>query len=192
MPIDVDETDGYIELKFGPRWKYIAVVRAFIQNFLAIGFSDDARADKIAMAASELLENAVKYAIGEETRIKVGLSAKNGDVEISVSNKANFRGYRRAQGDLGQRHGRRSVGGLPVDDASGGDEERRQEPAGPRANTLRNGRDHGIAGRGRQGHDQAQLLEIGSQAIEIQPEGPDEQAWHRADKAGQSHDRRKR
>jgi hypothetical protein len=89
MPIDVDETDGYIELKFGPRWKYIAVVRAFIQNFLAIGFSDDARADKIAMAASELLENAVKYAIGEETRIKVGLSAKNGDVEISVSNKAN-------------------------------------------------------------------------------------------------------
>jgi hypothetical protein len=40
------------------------------------------------MAASELLENAVKYACGEETRIKVGLSSKNGDVDISVSNKA--------------------------------------------------------------------------------------------------------
>jgi hypothetical protein len=88
MPLESEESDGYIELKFGPRWKYIAVVRAFIQNFLAIGFADDARADKIAMAASELLENAVKYAIGEETRVKVSLSAKNGEVGISVSNKA--------------------------------------------------------------------------------------------------------
>jgi hypothetical protein len=88
MSLESEEGDGYIELKFGPRWKYIAVVRAFIQNFLVIGFPDDARADKIAMAASELLENAVKYAIGEETRVKVGLSAKNGDVDISVSNRA--------------------------------------------------------------------------------------------------------
>jgi len=88
MSLVSDEGDGYIELKFGPRWKYIAVVRAFIQNFLVIGFPDDTRADKIAMAASELLENAVKYAVGEETRIKVGLSAKNGDVDISVSNRA--------------------------------------------------------------------------------------------------------
>ena len=88
MSIESDETDGYIELKFGPRWKYIAVVRAFIQNFLAISFADDARADKIAMAASELLENAVKYAIGEETRVRVGLSAQSGDIDISVSNKA--------------------------------------------------------------------------------------------------------
>jgi hypothetical protein len=88
MSIECEESDGYIELKFGPRWKYIAVVRAFIQNFLAISFADDARADKIAMAASELLENAVKYAIGEETRVRVGLCAKTGEVEISVSNRA--------------------------------------------------------------------------------------------------------
>jgi hypothetical protein len=88
MILESPEGDGYIELKFGPRWKYIAVVRGFIQNFLAVGFLDDARADKIAMAASELLENAVKYAAGEETRIRVGLSPKTGEVEISVSNKA--------------------------------------------------------------------------------------------------------
>jgi hypothetical protein len=88
MPLESIENEGYIELKFGPRWKYIAVVRAFIQNFLAVSFADDSRADKIAMAASELLENAVKYAVGEETRVKVGLSTQNGDVDISVSNKA--------------------------------------------------------------------------------------------------------
>lgn len=89
MPIESEEGDGYIELKFGPRWKYIAVVRAFIQSFLAISFSDDSRADKIAMAASELLENAVKYAEGEETRVRVSLSSNSSEVSISVSNKAN-------------------------------------------------------------------------------------------------------
>ncbi len=88
MPIESEEGDGYIELKFGPRWKYIAVVRAFIQSFLAISFSDDSRADKIAMAASELLENAVKYAEGEETRVRVSLSSNSSEVSISVSNKA--------------------------------------------------------------------------------------------------------
>jgi hypothetical protein len=88
MPIESEEGDGYIELKFGPRWKYIAVVRAFIQSFLAISFSDDSRADKIAMAASELLENAVKYAEGEETKVRVSLSSKTSEVSISVSNRA--------------------------------------------------------------------------------------------------------
>jgi hypothetical protein len=88
MSIESEVKDGYIELRFGPRWKYIAVVRAFIQNFLAVSFSDDVRADKIAMAASELLENAVKYANGEDTRIRVSLSSATGDIDISVSNKA--------------------------------------------------------------------------------------------------------
>jgi hypothetical protein len=88
MEEQANEPSGYIELKFGPRWKYIAVVRAFIQNFLAISFADAARADKIAMAASELLENAVKYATGEETQVSVWLDQKDGDIEVSVSNKA--------------------------------------------------------------------------------------------------------
>ena len=88
MAKESENNDGYIELKFGPRWKYIAAARAFIQNFLAIGFADDLRADKIAMAASELLENAVKYAAGEETRVSVKLHSKSGEVDISVSNKA--------------------------------------------------------------------------------------------------------
>ena len=41
------------------------------------------------MAASELLENAVKYAEGEETRVRVSLSSNSSEVSISVSNKAN-------------------------------------------------------------------------------------------------------
>lgn len=87
---DLEKEDvGYIEMKFGPRWKYISVVRSFIQNFLAVNASTVARADKIAMAVSELLENAVKYASGEETTVGVRLSRPDKSLTVSVSNQAN-------------------------------------------------------------------------------------------------------
>ena len=80
--------DGYIELRFGPRWKYIACARGFIQNFLAISIADQTKADKIAMAASELLENAVKYASGEDTHISVYVAPKTEKITVHVSNIA--------------------------------------------------------------------------------------------------------
>jgi hypothetical protein len=80
--------DGYIELKFGPRWKYIACVRGFIQNFLAISIVDQSKADKIAMAASELLENAVKYASKDDTHIIIKVSPATERIKILVVNIA--------------------------------------------------------------------------------------------------------
>jgi len=75
--------EGYIELRFGPRWKYISAARAFIQNFLTISISDQVKVDKIAVAASELLENSVKYASGEETGIGIKVYPSD-DEEITV------------------------------------------------------------------------------------------------------------
>lgn len=86
---DKDMGNGYIELRFGPRWKYIACARSFIQNFLAISIIDQAKADKIAMAASELLENAVKYASGEDTHISVNVAPKTEKISVRVTNQAN-------------------------------------------------------------------------------------------------------
>jgi hypothetical protein len=83
-----DVGKGYIELRFGPRWKYIACARSFIQNFLAISIVDQTKADKIAMAASELLENAVKYASGEDTHISVNVSPKTEKISVRVTNIA--------------------------------------------------------------------------------------------------------
>ena len=80
------EKEGFIKLKFGPRWKYIACARAFIQNFLAISIDDKAKADKIAMAASELLENAVKYACSETTNIFVNVNPDNQKINVEVTN----------------------------------------------------------------------------------------------------------
>lgn len=81
--------EGYIELKFGPRWKYIACVRGFVQNFLAISISDQAKADKIAMAASELLENAVKYASRDDTHVVIRVTPETEKISIIVENSAN-------------------------------------------------------------------------------------------------------
>ena len=82
------DREGYIELKFGPRWKYIACVRGFIQNFLAISIVDQAKADKIAMAASELLENAVKYASHDDTHIVIKVAPGTEKISIAVENSA--------------------------------------------------------------------------------------------------------
>jgi len=64
--------DGYIEIRFGPRWKYIS----------------PARADAIAMATSELLENAVKYGASEDTHCIVQAFPDTGVIQASVTNQA--------------------------------------------------------------------------------------------------------
>ena len=89
--------DGYIELRFGPRWKYIAVVRSFIQSFMALSLENTTKADHVAMAASELLENAVKYAAGEDITVSVNVFLKGENLNISVSNEASPEAVRSLQ-----------------------------------------------------------------------------------------------
>jgi hypothetical protein len=88
MPNELNDISGYIDLKFGPRWKYIAVVRTFIQSFISLNFSQNSIADNVAMTASELLENAVKYASKDDIRVKLTISPTNDEISISVTNYA--------------------------------------------------------------------------------------------------------
>ncbi|NOY09343.1 MAG: hypothetical protein GXP33_10945 [Spirochaetes bacterium] len=83
----IKSDDGFIELVFGPRWKYISCVRSFVQNFLAISLTDLSKVDKIAMAASELLENAVKYSREERIKINIMVSKELKRVDVYVENK---------------------------------------------------------------------------------------------------------
>ena len=78
--------NGFIEMIFGPRWTYIATVRTFLQNFLAIPLADNNWADVISMAASELLENAVKYASDEGTKICVEHLKDENKLSLVVEN----------------------------------------------------------------------------------------------------------
>jgi len=78
----------YVEMRFGPRWTYISCVRKFVASFFMIGLADKERAEQISMAASELLENAVKYASEEEGYLKISIEKQNNEVDVCVKNKA--------------------------------------------------------------------------------------------------------
>lgn len=57
-------------LRFNIDWSYVDIIRTFVNNFLQRGLVDSKKSDKLSMAVSELLENAVKYStIEEENRI---------------------------------------------------------------------------------------------------------------------------
>src|SRR5687768_16156578 len=72
----------YVEMRFGPRWTYISCVRKFVASFFMIGLSDKERAEQISMAASELLENAVKYASEEEGYLKISIAKGDNSVDV--------------------------------------------------------------------------------------------------------------
>lgn len=52
---------GCIELVFDNDWKYVYSIRLFIQNLINEFIDDGEKAEMIALAANELVENAVKY-----------------------------------------------------------------------------------------------------------------------------------
>jgi hypothetical protein len=79
---------SYMDLSFGPRWPYVSCVRGFILNFCAIGLENKLNADKISLAASELVENAVKYASKDDTRVRIELLQEEGKVVLEVENQA--------------------------------------------------------------------------------------------------------
>jgi hypothetical protein len=78
---------GSIEIRFGPRWKFISPARIFIQNFVAVALSDRVKADAVAMATNEMLENAVKYGTSDDTHCVVQ-AHDTGVIEASVTNQA--------------------------------------------------------------------------------------------------------
>lgn len=81
-------TSDYVEMRFGPRWTYISCVRKFVASFFMIGLADKERAEQISMAASELLENAVKYASEEEGYLKISIAKSTNEVDVCVKNRA--------------------------------------------------------------------------------------------------------
>lgn len=81
-------TNDYVEMRFGPRWTYISCVRKFVASFFMIGLADKERAEQISMAASEMLENAVKYASDDDSYLKISIVRQMNEVDVCVKNKA--------------------------------------------------------------------------------------------------------
>src|ERR1700675_1054279 len=83
-----ETTRDYVELRLEPRWTYISCVRKFVASLFLIGLSDKERAEQISMAASELLENAVKYASEADGGLRLQISRDGGVIDLMVENPA--------------------------------------------------------------------------------------------------------
>ncbi len=81
--------DGYLEFIFGPRWTYISAVRKFLQQFLLVTLEHSKWADLISISASELLENAIKYASEDGTKVKIIYLKEQKFLTLYVENFSN-------------------------------------------------------------------------------------------------------
>ncbi|HOV15801.1 MAG TPA: DUF6272 family protein [Spirochaetota bacterium] len=86
MNLQKNVDSGFVELVFGPRWTYIASVRNFLQKFLYVTIEDIKSSDVISMSASELLENAIKYASEDGTKISVKYIKDEDKLTLIVEN----------------------------------------------------------------------------------------------------------
>jgi hypothetical protein len=78
-----------VEIRFTPRWELVDASRQFLLRFFEAALAGDAGAagvaERCALAAHELLENAVKYSPDVETRIACAVDAAGG-VRVTVEN----------------------------------------------------------------------------------------------------------
>ena len=102
--IKANISNDYVELRFGPRWTYISCVRKFVASFFMIGLADKERAEHISMAASELLENAVKYASEDESYLKISIARQTNEVDVCVKNRAEPRQINRLRREFALIH----------------------------------------------------------------------------------------
>lgn len=79
-------TNGYLDITFGPIWSYIPLTRNYIENFLMINLEEQLGINKIVMTASELLENAVKYSSEDGIRVKITKHIDKDMVDLVVLN----------------------------------------------------------------------------------------------------------
>ena len=64
---------AYFEMSIAPNLELVSVVRQFIGNFYAHVYGDPDTIDRVALAAHELLENAVKYSIDGATTLRMDI-----------------------------------------------------------------------------------------------------------------------
>ena len=87
MKINYEQgTHGYLDITFGPKWDYVPLTKNYVENFLLINLIDKENIGKIAISASELLENAVKYSSKDGIRMIIRKILEKRTIELLVMN----------------------------------------------------------------------------------------------------------
>lgn len=86
-----EKPDAHVEMLFKAQWPFILCVRKFLSSFFLRDLASRERAGRIAMAASELLENAIKYSSNEPGLIRIAVTRRGGEIDLVVENSVDER-----------------------------------------------------------------------------------------------------
>jgi hypothetical protein len=78
---------SHLELSFSPNLLMVSDVHEFVLKFCGRVLSDDDACTRLALAAHEMLENAVRYADNGETGLRIEVRGDGGDVILRTWNR---------------------------------------------------------------------------------------------------------
>ena len=86
----IPKKTAYLELGFSPNIDLVSIVRGFVTEFYNRVLNDAELSSRVAVASHELLENAVKYSIDGDTRMRIEVSydAERAYVQLEMKNRA--------------------------------------------------------------------------------------------------------
>jgi hypothetical protein len=90
MRTSLDHTgaDAVLFLRMQPTWVVVDDIRNFVETFCANACPEAAREEQLALAAHELVQNAIANAVTPDIELKLEMDRATGRVSVSVSNHA--------------------------------------------------------------------------------------------------------
>lgn len=81
-------TRDYIKLQLAPAWEHVNATREYLSSVLSHTLGDAAVASQIALAAHELIENAIKYSASDRSKIRIHVEERSRAMVVTVENDA--------------------------------------------------------------------------------------------------------
>ncbi len=78
--------DRFLLLRMSPSWTFVDDLRRFVESFCAASCPGADREEQLALAAHELVQNAIAYASTPGVELRLELDARKERVRVSVTN----------------------------------------------------------------------------------------------------------
>ena len=78
----------YLKVQLRPAWEMVNATREYLLAMLTHTLSDAALAGQVALAAHELIENAIKYSHPNAPKIRIEVVERSGAIAVTIENEA--------------------------------------------------------------------------------------------------------
>ena len=86
--IEHSDADAILFLRMQPSWREIDEIRHFVESFCASTCPETERQEQLALAAHELVQNAISNAVTPDVELRLEVDRATERVTVSVSNQA--------------------------------------------------------------------------------------------------------